>query len=138
MKHKMIYGSKDNDFICKMETVYNPIEKLHLKLAKWHLRKLLKLDKQALDKAWLMCYNDIIKKVNEKPLVKYTYTEEEFIETLKKFSESQEKYLMTSDELKRAIEESNKMWMEYKTPLWGSEPMCNAVVKLKGDNDDKL
>jgi hypothetical protein len=72
----------------------------------------------------------------KKPLVKYTYTEEEFIEALKKFSESQEKYLMTSDELKRAIEESNKMWMEYKTPLWGSEPMCNAVVKFKGDEDE--
>jgi hypothetical protein len=70
MKNKIVYGSDKDDFIWKMETVYNPIEKLHLKLAKWHLRKLLKLDKQVLDKAWLMCYNDIIKKVNEKTISK--------------------------------------------------------------------
>lgn len=137
MKHKMIYGSKDDDFIWKMEMVCNPIEKLHLKLAKWHLRKLAKIDKEIVDKVQLECYNDIIKKINEDPLVKYTYTEEEFIEALKKFSETQEKYIMSSDEIHQAIEESNKVWNKmYKPILWSSNinPMCNAVVKLKGDN----
>ena len=139
MKYKMIYGSKDDDFIWKMIPTYSLLEKLHLKLAKWHLRKLIKVDEKILDKLWLEYYNNIIKKINEEPLIKYTYTEEEFIEALKKFSKTQEKYLMSSDEIQQAIEESNKMWYETDRPiLWGTNinPMCNAVVKLKGDSDE--
>ena len=135
MKYKMVYGKPQDDFIWKMIPTYSPLERLHLKLAKWHLRKVLKVGKEILDKAWFECYNDIIKKINEEPLMKCTYTEEEFIEAFKKFSEMQEKYIMSSDEIYQAIEESNRMWNDM---LWSTNvnPMCNAVVKLKGDSDE--
>lgn len=134
MKYKMIYGSDKDDFIWEMKPTYSLLEKLHLKLAKWHLRKVLKVGKEILNKVWLECCNDIIKKINEEPLMKCTYTEEEIIEAIKKFSEVQKQCLMTSDELKKGIEESNKMWYETNKPiLWTTDidPTCNAVVKLK-------
>ena len=126
MKHKIIYGSDKDDFIWKMETVYNPIEKLHLKLAKWHLRKFVKVDKEILDKIWLECYNSIIKEKLEYPWKEYKVDEE----LIEKFNDIPRINYIPKEDLEKAIND----WKKY--PLWNTDPMCNAVVKLKGDENE--
>ena len=125
MKNKIVYGSDKDDFIWKMETAYNPIEKLHLKLAKWHLRKLIKVDKEILDKLWLECYNSIIKEKLEDPFKVYKIDEKEVERIIDKINEVPSVY---------RIPKENLDWRKY--PLWNTEPTCNAVVKLKGDDDE--
>jgi hypothetical protein len=61
MKNKIVYGSDKDDFIWKMETVYNPIEKLHLKLAKWHLRKVLKVSEKDMDELYDSVYEALMR-----------------------------------------------------------------------------
>ena len=153
MKYKMIYGSKDDDFIWKMETVYNPIEKLHLKLAKWHLRKLVKVDKEMLDKLWLECYNSIIKKLYSfNPPIETSSvcsaTAEDIIKAMEKFKileKDADKIVdeinsvgcinaVSTKDLETALEYTNHMWDNcYLYPI---DIDCNAVVKLEGVEDE--
>ena len=86
MKNKIVYGSDKDDFIWKMETVYNPIEKLHYTLAKWHLSKLLKINQEAIDKLYDRVYNDIIKDMNYEPRALAKVTSEQLIEKISEAS----------------------------------------------------
>lgn len=131
MKYKMIYGSKDDDFIWEMIPTYSPLEKLHLKLAKWHLRKVLKVDKEILDKLWLECYNSIIKEKLENPFKVYKIDEKEVERITDKINNVPLVYPVPKEDLEIAF----NGWGNF--PLWNNiEPMCDVVVKLKGDNDE--
>ncbi len=130
MKYKMIYGSKDDDFIWKMIPTYSPLEKLHLRLAKWHLRKLIKVDKEILDKLWLECYNSIIKEKLEDPFNVHKIDEKEIEKIIDKINDVPFVNPMPKEDLERTLDD----WKRY--PLWNTEPMCNAIVKLEGDEDE--
>ena len=108
MKNKIVYGSDKDDFIWKMGTVYNPIEKLHYTLAKWHLEKLLKINQEAIDKMYNRVYNDIIKEMNYNPKTLTNITAEQLIDKLNKVK----KYCTLGD--------------------------FNAVVKLEGDDNESI
>jgi hypothetical protein len=129
----MVYGSDKDDFIWKMETVYNPIEKLHLKLAKWHLSKLLKINQESIDKLYDRVYNDIIKEMEYDPKALTKVTSEQLIE---KIGEA-------SHVIDKINEASGHYWKkDYNNHMWddcGLYPIdidYNAVVNLKGDNDE--
>lgn len=85
MKYKTIYGSNNDDFILKIKRVYNPIEKLHLKLAKWHLRKILKINKESIDYLYNKACNDIIKEINYRPTAVTSFTAKQIIDKIKEF-----------------------------------------------------
>jgi hypothetical protein len=75
MKSKIVYGSDKDDFIWKMETVYNPIEKLHLKLAKWHLRKVLKVSEKDMDEFYDSVYEALMREsIEENPYDPFSFT----------------------------------------------------------------
>jgi hypothetical protein len=116
-----------------MIPTYSPLEKLHLKLAKWHLRKLAKVDKEILDKLWLECYNSIIKEQLEYPFVKWTLTKEEENRIIERLNKISEVYPVTSEEIGKALHKTAETWKNYNT--WGID-CCNAIVKLKGDEDE--
>lgn len=128
MKNKIVYGSDKDDFIWKMETVYNPIEKLHYTLAKWHLGKLLKINQEAIDKMYDRVYNDIIKEMNYEPRALTNITAEQLID---KIDEASESYWVSSENIEKYW--SNHMWDNCGCPI---DIDYNAIVKLKGDNDE--
>lgn len=134
MKNKIVYGSDKDDFTWKIETVYNPIEKLHYTLAKWHLRKLTKVDKEILDKLWLKCYNDIINKKIENPWREYVLDKDMVDKIIEKINEVGHINAMSSEDIKIGLENTANALKGYS--LWEVEPMCNAIVELKGDNDE--
>jgi hypothetical protein len=75
MKNKIVYGSDKDDFIWKMETVYNPIEKLHLKLAKWHLRNVLKISEKDMGELYDSAYEALMREsVEENPYDPFAFT----------------------------------------------------------------
>lgn len=131
MKNKIVYGSDKDNFIWKMETIYNPIEKLHYLLAKWHLSKLLKINQKAIDKMYNRVYNDIIKEMEYDPKALTNVTAEQLID---KINEVNEVYAVSVDDLKKGLENTANALKQY--PLWNTESMCNAVVELKGDSNE--
>lgn len=134
MKYKMVYGNPQDNFIWKMIPIYSPLEKLHLKLAKWHLRKLTKVDKEMLDKLWLRCYNDIINKKIENPWGEYVLDKDMVDKIIEKINEVGHINAMSSEDIKIGLENTANTLKGYS--LWEVEPMCNAVVELKGDNNE--
>ena len=135
MKSKMIYGSEKDDFIWKMETVYNPIEKLHCILAKWHLGKLLKINQEAIDKLYDKVYNDIIKESEYDPKALTKVTSEQLIEkigeashVIDKINEDAKSYYAFGEDFE------NHMWDN--CGLYPIDIDYGTVVKLKGDNDE--
>ena len=122
MKSKMIYGSDKDDFIWKMETVYNPIEKLHYTLAKWHLGKLLKINQEAVDKMYDKVYNDIIKEMEYDPKALTNVTSEQLINKI--------------GEASHVIDKINNNHTWDNCGLYPINIDCNAIVKLKGDSDE--
>ena len=137
MKSKMIYGSDKDDFIWKMETVYNPIEKLHYTLAKWHLGKLLKINQEAVDKMYDRVYNDIIKEMNYEPRALTNITVEQLIDKIDKINKVNEGYDVGCEDIKKGLENTANVLEKHYT-LRDIEPICNAVVKLKGDDDESI
>ena len=129
MKNKIVYSSDKDNFIWKMETAYNPIEKLHLKLAKWHLRKLIKVDKEILDKMWLECYDNIIKESLEYPWKEYVL-DKDMADKITKRADSFD-CAVSCEDIKLGLENV------VRALSWDIEP-CNAVVKLKGENDESI
>lgn len=139
MKNKIVHGSNKDNFIWKMETVYNPIEKLHYALAKWHLSKLLKINQEAIDKMYDRVYNDIIKEMNYSPKALTNVTSEYLINEIGEASHVIDKIDETSDScyaIKRGLENTANALKGY--PLWNTEPMCNAVVELKGGSNESI
>jgi len=61
MKYKMVYGNPQDDFIWEMRPTYSFLEKLHLKLAKWHLRKVLKISEKDMDELYDSVYEALIR-----------------------------------------------------------------------------
>jgi hypothetical protein len=75
MKYKMIYGSDNDDFIWEMRPTYSPLEKLHLKLAKWHLRKVLKISEKDMDELYDSVYEALIREtIKENPYDPFSFT----------------------------------------------------------------
>ena len=75
MKYKMIYGSKDDDFIWEMRPTYSPLEKLHLKLAKWHLRNVLKISEKDMDELYDSVYEAVMREsIEENPYDPFAFT----------------------------------------------------------------
>lgn len=75
MKYKMIYGSDNDDFIWKMTPTYSPLEKLHLKLAKWHLRKVLKISEKDMDELYNSVYEALMTEtIKENPYDPFAFT----------------------------------------------------------------
>lgn len=135
MKYKMIYGSKDDDFIWKMIPTYSPLEKLHLKLAKWHLSKLLKINQESIDKLYDRVYNDIIKEMEYDPKALTKVTSEQLIEkigeashVIDKINEDAKSYYAFREDFE------NHMWDN--CGLYPIDIDYGAVVKLEGDNDE--
>ena len=141
MKNKIVYGSDKDDFIWKMETVYNPIEKLHYLLAKWHLSKLLKINQEAIDKMYNRVYNDIIKEMNYSPKALTNVTSEQLINkiveashVIDKINETSEHYWVSSKDIKKGLENTAEYFR--KAYPMEVESMCNAVAKLEGDSNE--
>ena len=143
MKNKIVHGSDKDNFIWKMETVYNPIEKLHYLLAKWHLSKLLKINQEAIDKMYNRVYNDIIKEMNYSPKALTNVTAEQLINkigeashVIDKIDETSEHYWVSSKDIERGLENTAEYFR--KAYPMEVEPMCNAVAKLEGDNNESI
>ena len=132
MKYKMVYGKPQDDFIWEMIPTYSPLEKLHLKFAKWHLRKVIKVDKEILDKLWLECYNSIIKEKLEYPWKEYALDKDMADRITKKADAFN--CAVSPEDIKLGLENTANVLKQY--PLWNTESMCNAVVKLKGDESE--
>lgn len=144
MKNKIVYGSDKDDFIWKMETTYNPIEKLHLRLAKWHLRKIIKVDKEMLDKLWLECYNNIIKESLEYPWKEYSLDKDMVNKMIERVNKVGCINAVSSEDIKRGLENTAKALDEFYTytnHMWDNcypypiDIDFNAVVKLEGDEN---
>ena len=76
MKYKMIYGKPQDDFIWEMRPTYSFLEKLHLKLAKWHLRKVLKVSEKDMDELYDSVYEALMREViKENPYNPLAFTE---------------------------------------------------------------
>ena len=75
MKYKMIYGKPQDDFIWEMRPTYSPLEKLHLKLAKWHLRKVLKISEKDMDELYDSVYEALMREaIEENPYDPFAFT----------------------------------------------------------------
>lgn len=143
MKNKIVHGSDKDNFIWKIETIYNPIEKLHYLLAKWHLSKLLKINQEAIDKMYNRVYNDIIKEMNYSSKALTNVTAEQLINKIGEAShvidninETIEHYWVSSKDIKKGLENTAEYFRKaYPIEV---EPMCNAVVKLEGDNNESI
>lgn len=76
MKYKMIYGKPQDDFIWEMRPTYSLLEKLHLKLAKWHLRKVLKINEKDMDELYDSVYEALVtESIEENPYNPFAFTE---------------------------------------------------------------
>ena len=118
------------------------------------MRKLAKVDKEVLDKLWLECYNNIIKeKIYSfnppiETLAACNATVEDLIKAIEKFKTSDkdaDKIIdklnsvgcinaVSTKDLEMALEYTSHMWDNYG--LYPMDINCNAVVKLKGDEDE--
>ena len=113
-----------------MRPTYSPLEKLHLRLAKWHLRKLIKVDEKILDKLWLECYNSIIKEKLEYPWKEHSLDKDMVDRIIKRADNFN--CAVSSEDIKLGLENTSRAL------LWNTELMCNAVVKLKGDSNEQI
>lgn len=76
MRYKMIYGEPQDDFIWEMRPTYSPLEKLHLKLAKWHLRNVLKISEKDMDELYDSVYEALMREtIEENPYDPFAFTE---------------------------------------------------------------
>jgi hypothetical protein len=75
MKYKMIYGSDNDDFIWEMRPTYSLIERLHLRLAKWHLRSVLKISEKDMDELYDSVYEALMREsIEENPYDPFSFT----------------------------------------------------------------
>lgn len=75
MKYKMVYGKPQDDFIWEMKPIYSPLEKLHLKLAKWHLKKVLKISEKDMNEFYDSVYEALMREtIEENPYDPFAFT----------------------------------------------------------------
>lgn len=58
-----------------MRPTYSPLEKLHLKLAKWHLRNVLKISEKDMDELYDSVYEALMREtIEENPYDPFAFT----------------------------------------------------------------
>ena len=87
-----------------------------------------------IDKMWLECYNSIIKEKIETPWKEYVL----YKDMADKITEKANNFAcaVSAEDIKSGLENTANALKWYS--LYGAETMCNAVVKLEGDNNEQI
>ena len=88
-------------------------------------------------------YNDIIKEMNYEPRALTNITAEQLIDkigeashVIDKINETSQSYYVFSEDIKKGLENTAERLR--KVYPMDTESICNAVVKLKGDDNESI
>lgn len=102
-----------------MIPTYLPLEKLHLKLAKWHLRKVLKINEKDMDELYDSVYETLMTEtIEENPYNPFAFTEIDAEDLFDKLV-SADPNVITGDK--------NKL---YKNHTITNSIISNSIVKM--------